>query len=39
MMFLYAMFAFDANALFVIYGNPTLPSHSVWMLPGTWEDA
>ena len=32
-----AMFGFNSNALFVVYGVG-LASECHWMIPGTWED-
>jgi hypothetical protein len=34
----HCFFTFTARAMFVEYGDPTLPSHSYWYVPGTWED-
>jgi hypothetical protein len=36
--FYYAMFGFTTDAFFVVYGDPSIPSHSVWLIPGSWED-
>ncbi len=31
-------FTFNGSCMFVEYGNPSTPSHSYWIIPGTWED-
>ena len=38
MKFYYANFTFNGSCLYVEYGDPGIASHSVWMVPGTWED-
>lgn len=36
--FFFSLFSFNGDCLFVEYGAG-LPSHSVWVIPGTWEEA
>ena len=31
-------FGFTTSCLFVEYGDPSIPSHSWWIVPGTLED-
>jgi hypothetical protein len=31
-------FTFNGRCLFVEYADPSIPSHSWWIVPGTWED-
>jgi hypothetical protein len=38
MKFYYSYFSFTSRCLFVEYGDPSIPSHGWWMIPGTWED-
>jgi hypothetical protein len=33
-----ALFTFSAHHMFVEYGDPSIASHSIWSVPGTWED-
>jgi hypothetical protein len=37
--FFHHYFGFCANCLFVEYGDPSIASHSWWIVPGTWEEA
>ena len=34
----YSFFTFTGSALWVSYADPSIASHSVWMIPGTYED-
>ena len=31
-------FGFTSSCCFVEYGDPSTPSWSYWVVPGTWED-
>ena len=30
-------FTFTGSSMYVEYGDPSIPSHSWWIVPGTWE--
>lgn len=33
-----ALFTFTGSTLSVEYGDPSIPSHSIWLIPGEGDD-